>query len=59
MAVRAGLGDRGDVTFRVHEADNHLFSRGSGPSVPAEYDPPQHVDPVVVTDIARWLTGRP
>jgi uncharacterized protein len=57
---RAGLGDRGDVTFRVYEADNHLFFSGSGRSVPAQYDPPQHVDGAVVADIAGWLaaTGR-
>jgi hypothetical protein len=55
---RAGLGHRPDVAIRVYEADNHLFFPGAGRSVPAEYGPPQHVDPVVVTDIAQWLAGR-
>lgn len=55
---RAGLGHRDDVTFRVYDADNHLFFPGTGPSVPSEYDRPQHVDPAVVTDIAAWLAGR-
>ncbi|MDX3232381.1 alpha/beta hydrolase family protein [Streptomyces sp. ME19-01-6] len=53
---RAGLGHRPDVTMRVYDADNHLFFPGSGPSTPAEYEPPQHVDPGVVADIAEWLT---
>jgi uncharacterized protein len=52
---REALADRPDVTIRVHEADNHLFFPGEGPSTPAEYDPPQHVDPAVVAEIARWL----
>jgi hypothetical protein len=56
---RAGLAHRPDVTIRVHEADNHLFFPGEGPSTPAEYLLPQHVDPAVVTDVADWLTSGP
>ncbi|MER7442998.1 alpha/beta hydrolase family protein [Micromonospora avicenniae] len=52
---RAGLAHRPDVTIRVYDADNHLFFPGSGPSTPAEYEAPQHVDPAVVADIAAWL----
>ncbi|MGJ6962101.1 alpha/beta hydrolase family protein [Streptosporangium sp. G11] len=54
---KAGLAHRPDVTIRVYDADNHLFFPGAGPSTPAEYEPPQHVDPVVVADIAEWLTS--
>jgi hypothetical protein len=32
-----------------------LFFPGAGLSTPAGYGPPQHVDPVVVADIAEWL----
>ena len=53
---RAGLGDRADVTIRVYEPDNHLFFAGTGQSSPAEYEPAQHVDPTVVSDIAEWLS---
>jgi dienelactone hydrolase len=53
---QAGLADHPDVTVRVYDADNHLFFPGTGPSGPAEYEPAQHVDPTVVTDIAAWLT---
>ena len=44
-----------DVTIRVYPADNHLFSPGTGPSAPAEYEPAQHMDPAVIADIADWL----
>ena len=56
---RAALADRPEVTIRVHDADNHLFFTGSGPSRPAEYERAQHVDPAVVTDIADWLQSVP
>jgi uncharacterized protein len=52
---RNGLAHRPDVVIRVYEADNHLFFPGSGPSTPAEYEYPQHVDPAVIADIADWL----
>jgi dienelactone hydrolase len=52
---RAGLAQRPDVTIRVHDADDHMFFRGEGPSTPAAYESPQHVDPAVVADIAEWL----
>ncbi|MEU6998072.1 alpha/beta fold hydrolase [Nonomuraea sp. NPDC046570] len=56
---KAGLAHRPDVTIRVYDADNHLFFPGAGPSTPAEYEPPQHVDPAVVADIVEWLTPGP
>jgi hypothetical protein len=40
---------------RGYDADNHLFFPGTNQSTPADYDPPQHVDPAVIDDIARWL----
>ncbi|MEV0228251.1 alpha/beta fold hydrolase [Nonomuraea sp. NPDC050786] len=55
---QAGLAHRPDVTIRVHDADDHLFFPGSGPSTPADYASPQHVDPAVVADIADWLAVR-
>ncbi|WP_370964160.1 hypothetical protein [Amycolatopsis sp. cg9] len=54
---QAGLAHRPDVTIRVHDADDHMFFRGAGPSTPAGYEPPQHVDPAVVADIAGWLAA--
>jgi dienelactone hydrolase len=52
-----GLAGRPDVAIRVHEPDNHLFFPGTGPSTPAEYEPAQHLDAMVVADIADWLTA--
>jgi dienelactone hydrolase len=54
---RAALAGRPGVTVRVHDADDHLFFPGTGPSTPAGYDRPQHVDPAVVDDIAAWLNA--
>jgi dienelactone hydrolase len=53
---RAALADHPDVTVRVYDADNHLFFPGTGPSGPTEYEPAQHLDPTVITDIGTWLT---
>ncbi|HEV2640656.1 MAG TPA: hypothetical protein VGX23_36365 [Actinocrinis sp.] len=55
---RTGLADRPNVTTRVYEADDHLFFPGTQPSTPAGYEPAQHVDPAVITDIADWLVTR-
>ncbi|MBB4679620.1 alpha/beta hydrolase family protein [Crossiella cryophila] len=55
---RAGLAHRADVVIRVHEADDHLFFAGAGPSTPADYESPRHVDPAVVAGIADWLAPR-
>ncbi|WP_415646161.1 alpha/beta hydrolase family protein [Stackebrandtia soli] len=52
---RAGLGDRPEVDIRVHDADDHLFFPGTGPSTPADYERPQHVDPAVIGDIVEWV----
>ncbi|HTP21014.1 MAG TPA: alpha/beta fold hydrolase [Solirubrobacteraceae bacterium] len=55
----AGLGDRANVTIRVYPDHNHLFTPGSGPSTPDEYEPAQHVDATIVADIAAWLEPVP
>ncbi|MEV6850196.1 alpha/beta hydrolase [Actinoplanes sp. NPDC051411] len=52
---QAALAGRSDVTFRVYDADDHLFFSGEGPSTPAGYEPAQHVDPAVIADIAAWI----
>lgn len=54
---RAGLADRSNVTISVYPADNHQFFAGSGPSTPAEYEPAQHVDEAVVTEVGQWIAG--
>ena len=57
LGWQSALADRDDVTIRVYPADDHLFFSGSGPSTPAGYEPAQHVDEAVVSDIARWISG--
>lgn len=52
-----GLGHLRDVAIRIYDADNHLFFPGTGPSTPAEYEPVQHLDEAVVTDVAHWIAG--
>jgi len=54
---RAAFEGRGDVSIRVHDADDHLFFPGSGRSTPADYEAAQHVDEAVVADIAEWITA--
>ncbi|WP_405884499.1 hypothetical protein OG762_40880 [Streptomyces sp. NBC_01136] len=54
---REGLTGRPDVTIQIHEADDHLFFPGTGPSTPAGYMAPQHVDAAVIADVAAWLDG--
>lgn len=56
---RTALASSPGVTIRVYDADNHMFFTGSGPSKPSEYEPAQHIDPAVITDIATWLTSQP
>ncbi len=48
---------RPDVTIRVYDTDNHFFFTGTGPSSPADYESPEHLDPRVITDISSWLTS--
>lgn len=52
---RATLADSPDVTIRVYPSHNHLFMPGDGPSSPSEYEPAQHPDAAVITEIADWL----
>jgi hypothetical protein len=55
---QAALSGRPEVTIRVYPELNHLFAPGSGPSSPAEYEPAQHVDAAVITDVASWLVSQ-
>jgi dienelactone hydrolase len=52
------FGKRGDVTLKLYPKLYHLFIAGEGPSTPAEYEKPGHVDEEVITDIAKWISAR-
>jgi uncharacterized protein len=51
------LAGRPGVTVRIYPADNHFFFAGQGPSAPAESEPVQHVDPMVIAEMADWIAG--
>jgi dienelactone hydrolase len=46
------------VRLKRYPRLNHLFVPGSGPSTPAEYQRPGHVDASVIRDIADWIAPR-
>jgi len=54
---RTALVARHTATFTLYPRLDHLFMPVSGPSTPADYAVPGHVAPVVVGDIAAWLTA--
>jgi dienelactone hydrolase len=43
------------VTFREYPSLDHLFVSGTGPSTPAQYDRPGHVDAAFIDDIVNWV----
>ncbi|WP_218027033.1 alpha/beta hydrolase [Nocardia vaccinii] len=54
-AWRAGLAANPAASIRILDADDHMFFPGTGPSTPADYQAPRHVDPAVVAAIAEWV----
>ncbi|MCL6434314.1 MAG: alpha/beta fold hydrolase [Leptolyngbyaceae cyanobacterium HOT.MB2.61] len=49
------LSDHKNATFKTYSNLNHLFMPGEGKSTPQEYQVANHVDAVVITDIATWV----
>ena len=56
---RAGLAGHPDVAIHEYPALNHLLLAGSGPSRPAEYAVPGHVDAGLVADLSDWVLALP
>ncbi len=56
---RAALHGRSNVKFRVFDALDHAFVPGEGPSKPADYEKPGHVDEAVIAEIADWIRSVP
>ena len=46
---------RANASFKSYPQLNHFFIKGSGKSVPAEYNKSGNVEEVVVLDIASWI----
>lgn len=50
------LAGRDDVTFQAYDGLSHVFMPGSRERFEgAVYDPPAHVEPRVIADIAAWI----
>jgi dienelactone hydrolase len=49
------LAGRKNATLRRYPKLNHLFIAGEGPSTPAEYQQPGHVDEEVIEDVATFM----
>jgi dienelactone hydrolase len=49
------LGGRDNVELRLYEKLNHLFMKGEGKSIPAEYQIAGHVERDVIDDIVLWI----
>jgi dienelactone hydrolase len=52
---KKALAGHANVTFKTYPATNHLLMPGTGPSVPAEYNKPNHVEQDVIEDMAAWI----
>ena len=57
-AWRRALGARPNAQLKSYPLLNHRMIAGAGPSQPAEYLAPGHVDVEVVRDIAAWIKAR-
>lgn len=54
---REGLSPATNASFRSYPALDHLFIAGRGPSKPADYLRPGHMDRRVISDIADWINS--
>jgi hypothetical protein len=52
---QSAFGKNPRATFKHYPALNHLAIAGTGPSSPAEYNTPGHVDAELIADIADWI----
>jgi dienelactone hydrolase len=56
---KKALGGKPGVTLKQYPGLNHLFITGAGPSRPAEYESPGHVDATVIDDLAAFVGRLP
>jgi uncharacterized protein len=56
-AWQSAFANSENATLKLYPDLNHLFMFGTGPSLPAEYAKPGHVDEQVITDIAAWISA--
>ena len=58
QAWRGAFHDNPKVTFKLYDTLNHLAMPGEGDGNLAEYQQPNHVDPVLINDVAGWIKAR-
>lgn len=56
-AWQKAFAHRRNVTLKIYPDLNHLFMFGTGPSLPADYAKPGHVDEQVIADVAAWISA--
>ena len=54
---RTGLADRPLTKIQVYPGLNHMFVAGEGASTPEEYMRPDHVAPVLIDELARFVAA--
>jgi hypothetical protein len=54
---RAALRGKPEATLRVYPGLDHRFVAGTGPSSPADYAEPAHVDVRVIEDIGAFIAA--
>jgi dienelactone hydrolase len=54
-AYQTLLADYPDVTFKIYEGLNHLFTTSHGTNSPKDYKTPEKVSSQVTDDIATWV----
>jgi hypothetical protein len=59
VSVSRGLATTPRAMLKIYPALDHRFVAGRGPSSPAQYETPAHVDAQVVNDIAAWVRALP
>jgi hypothetical protein len=55
---KKALAGRTNAMLKLYPTLNHLFMSGTGPSRPAEYMRPGHVDEQVIVDLATWILAK-
>jgi hypothetical protein len=55
---KENLSNNSKNQFISYPALNHLFMKGEGKSIPAEYEKQGNVDKQIITDIANWVKSK-
>lgn len=56
-AWKSGLKGKANAEFKSYKDLNHFYVKGSGKSIPAEYNKAGNVSETVINDISGWIAG--